>query len=128
MVLVSSRPIRYAYAGFGLACVGAGTIGIVVPGWPTTIFFILALWAFKRSSPRLETWLLNHRVIGSTLRDWEEHGVVRPRTKVIAISTLWAMILVSLYLVHSVWVRTLLVAIAVCVTVYLLTRKSNPDS
>lgn len=125
---MSSRPIRYAYAGFGLACVGAGTIGIVVPGWPTTVFFILALWAFKRSSPRLETWLLNHRVIGSTLREWDEHRVVRPRTKVIAITTLWLMIAVSLLLLTSSWVKALLVAIAVCVTVYLATRKSNLES
>jgi len=124
---VSSRPIRYAYAGFGLACVGAGTVGIVVPGWPTTIFFILALWAFKRSSPRLETWLLNHRVIGPTLRDWDEHQVVRPRTKVIAITTLWLMILGSLFLIHSNWVRGLLVLIAIAVTVYLINCKSCPD-
>lgn len=128
MALVSSRPIRYAYAGFGLACVGAGTIGIVVPGWPTTVFFILALWAFKRSSPRLETWLLNHRVIGSTLREWDEHRVVRPRTKVIAITTLWLMIAVSLLLLTSSWVKAVLVVIAVCVTVYLATRKSNLES
>ena len=128
MALVSSRPIRYAYAGFGLACVGAGTIGIVVPGWPTTVFFILALWAFKRSSPRLETWLLNHRVIGSTLREWDEHRVVRPRTKVIAITTLWLMIAASLLLLTSSWVKALLVVIAVCVTVYLATRKSNLES
>lgn len=128
MALVSSRPIRYAYAGFGLACVGAGTIGIVVPGWPTTVFFILALWAFKRSSPRLETWLLNHRVIGSTLREWDEHRVVRPRIKVIAITTLWLMIAASLFLLHSLWAKGLLVAIAVSVTVYLATRKSNLES
>jgi uncharacterized membrane protein YbaN (DUF454 family) len=108
--------------------VGAGTIGIVVPGWPTTVFFILALWAFKRSSPRLETWLLNHRVIGSTLREWDEHRVVRPRTKVIAITTLWLMIAVSLLLLTSSWVKALLVVIAVCVTVYLATRKSNLES
>lgn len=125
---MSSRPIRYAYAGFGLACVGAGTVGIVVPGWPTTIFFILALWAFKRSSPRLESWLLNHRVIGSTLREWDEHQVVRPRTKVIAITTLWLMIAVSLFLLSSSWVKVLLVVIAIAVTVYLITRKSSRDA
>ena len=126
VAMVSSRPVRYAYAGFGLACVGAGTVGIVVPGWPTTVFFIVALWAFKRSSPRLEHWLLDHRIVGPTLREWDEHKVVRPRTKRIAIATLWVMIAISVLLISKLWVKLLLVAIAISVTAFLATRKSNP--
>lgn len=126
--MVPSRPVRYAYAGFGLACVGAGTVGIVVPGWPTTVFFIVALWAFKRSSPRLEAWVLNHRVVGPSLREWDEHRVVRPRTKVIAISTLWVMISISMWLISKPWVKVMLACIAAAVTVFLLTRKSNIEN
>lgn len=124
--MVSSRPIRYAYAGFGLACVGVGTVGILIPGLPTTVFFILALWAFKRSNRRLENWLLNHRVVGPTLRDWEENKVIRPRTKVIAVTMTWLMILVSVMLLETLAVQIMLLGIAIAITVYLLTRKSNP--
>lgn len=126
MAVVSSRPVRYAYAGFGLVCVGVGTVGIVVPGLPTTVFFILALWAFKRSSSRLENWLLDHRVVGPSLQDWEENQVIRPRTKAIAVTMIWVMILISLFFISKLWVQALLLAIAVTLTVYLLTRKSNP--
>lgn len=122
--MVSSRPVRYAYAGFGLACVGVGTVGMIVPGLPTTVFFILALWAFKRSNHRLETWLLDHRVVGPSLRDWEEHKVIRPRTKAIAITMIWVTITLSVFVASKLAVQVMLVAIAVALTAYLLTRKS----
>ena len=45
---------RALWAGLGLASVGLGGLGIVVPGLPTTIFFIAAAACFSKSSPRLE--------------------------------------------------------------------------
>jgi uncharacterized membrane protein YbaN (DUF454 family) len=75
--------------------VGLGTVGLFVPVWPSTIFFILALWSFKRSSRRLEEWLLNHGVVGPTLRDWERGGAIRTRTKRVAVATLWIALMIS---------------------------------
>ena len=48
------------YQLLGLLMVGLGIIGIALPVMPTTIFFILALACFTRSSPKLSAWLLNH--------------------------------------------------------------------
>ena len=55
----------------GWICVGLGFIGIFVPGLPTTIFLIVALWAFTKSSKKLRVWLLNHKKFGPFLRDWQ---------------------------------------------------------
>src|SRR5690606_22564161 len=53
------RPLtRWAWQGAGLSLVGLGTLGAVVPGLPTTVFFIGAAACFARSSPRLERWVL----------------------------------------------------------------------
>ena len=71
----------------GFVCVGLGYVGVILPGVPSTIFFICALWAFKRSSPRFESWLLSHRVFGPTLQDWDEYRAIKLRTKIVAIST-----------------------------------------
>ncbi|PJK08034.1 hypothetical protein CO608_09225 [Lysobacteraceae bacterium NML08-0793] len=46
-------------------------IGAVLPVMPTTIFLILAVASFARSSPRLEARLLNHPRYGASLRAWK---------------------------------------------------------
>src|SRR6185503_10508387 len=102
-----------------------GAIGVFVPVWPTTIFCILALWCFKKSSRRLENWLLNNRYVGPTLRDWDESGSVSLRTKFIAIGAIWLTILVSIAFIHKLWVQIMLLAIAALLTWYLASRPTK---
>ncbi|MFQ3588446.1 MAG: YbaN family protein [Fimbriimonadaceae bacterium] len=118
---------RGAYAGLGFGFVGMGLVGVVVPGWPTTIFMILALWAFKKSSPKMESWLLNHRVFGPTLRDWEENHSIRRRTKIVAISALWVFLILSLFLIKSLWVKLIVAAVGAWVTWFIWSRRTKPD-
>jgi len=58
--------IGWILTGFTLLTLG--TIGILVPGWPTTIFVLLASACFIRSEPRLAAWLDRHPVFGRFLR------------------------------------------------------------
>lgn len=69
------------FKALGLILVALGIIGIVLPVMPTTIFFILALTCFTRSSPALEQWLLNHPRYGVTLQQWQAHKVVPVKAK-----------------------------------------------
>jgi uncharacterized protein len=76
---------------FGLLVVGwlavvIGGIGIVVPGLPTTGFFVLAAACFARSSPRFERWVLGLPKVGPLVRD-HRAGLGMPRkAKVVAIA------------------------------------------
>jgi uncharacterized membrane protein YbaN (DUF454 family) len=119
--------IRGGFLVLGLIFSGLGWIGVVVPGMPATIFFILALWAFKKSSPPLEAWLLNNRVIGPTLRNWEESRSMTRRAKVLAISLIWVSIGASSLLIGKLWVKLMLLATAAALTVFLATRKTAPS-
>lgn len=85
---------RYLYLGLGFFFVGLGYVGIVTPGIPATPFLLLALWLFSRSSQRFSDWLLRSRIFGGFLRDWQQHGGVRMKVKVVAL-TLLPMVLVS---------------------------------
>jgi len=74
----------WAFLLGGCLFVGIGVIGIFVPVLPTTPFLLLASFCFVRSSPRLNRWLMNHRVFGRYVRDWEEKRGVRSSVKVTA--------------------------------------------
>ena len=63
---------------------------------PGTVFFIVALWAFKRSSPRLETWLLERSPVANTIQDWERDRSIALRTKFIAVGMIWVAIGISI--------------------------------
>lgn len=113
-----------AFTGIGLTLVGVGIVGVFVPGLPTTVFLVMALFCFKQGSPRFESWLLNHRQFGPTLRDWEENRAIKPRTKVIAIATMWAFIILAAFLIANKWIAGGVVALGVYGTWFILTRKS----
>lgn len=118
---------RTAYTVAGLALVGVGFVGIVLPGLPTTIFMILALFCFKKGSPRFEKWLLNHKVFGPTLRDWEKNRAIKRRTKTVAVTTMLVFSIASIFIIGIVWVKFLIGVLAAVGTWYVLSRKTVED-
>ncbi len=73
--------IRWLWFCLGWVMVALGVIGALLPVMPTTIFLILAVWCFSRSSPRFEAWLLQHPRYGRPLRLWREQGAVSGKGK-----------------------------------------------
>jgi hypothetical protein len=88
LVAGRSRASRALYVAVGGVAVGLGTLGIVVPGLPTTGFFVMAAWAFSKSSPRLERWVLDRRGVGPLVRDYRDGLGMPRRAKVVAIAML----------------------------------------
>lgn len=62
----------------GLISLGLGIIGVFVPLMPTTIFLIISAACFIRSSDKLYNWLINHKVLGTYLRN-VQMGAKMPR-------------------------------------------------
>lgn len=69
----------------GLLSVALGGIGIIVPGLPTTVFFIVAAACFSRSDKRFEQWVLNLPRIGTLVRDHRSGLGMPRRAKVVAV-------------------------------------------
>ncbi|MCY4435110.1 MAG: YbaN family protein, partial [bacterium] len=82
---VAQNPlVRGLWVVGGLVCVAVGAIGVIVPGLPSTVFFIMAAAAFSRSSERMERWVLNLPGVGKLVADYRS-GLGMPwRAKVIA--------------------------------------------
>ncbi len=63
--------VRAAWICLGLFFTALGFAGVALPLLPGTPFFLLAAWAFARSSPRLHAWLLSLPRIGAAIHDYQ---------------------------------------------------------
>ena len=109
----------------GWICVGLGFIGIFVPGLPTTIFLIIALWAFTKSSKRLRNWLLNHKRFGPILRNWQEHRVVPLRAKILMVILQISVVIIVQYTFDNLVISFGLAVILILVASYVLSLPSK---
>ncbi|HMQ25155.1 MAG TPA: YbaN family protein, partial [Acidimicrobiales bacterium] len=112
----SPRRRRLVWIPVGLFCVGLGGLGIVLPGLPSTVFFIGAAAAFSKSSPRLEAWGLDLRGVGPLVRDYRAGLGMPRRAKVLAIAMMWAAIAVSVVAVERPLVRLAVVLLGLAGT------------
>jgi uncharacterized membrane protein YbaN (DUF454 family) len=97
--------LEYARRGtwlvLGLLCVAIGAIGIVVPGLPTTVFFIAAAACFARSNPRLEQWVIGLPRIGPAVQRYRAGQGMPKRAKYWAIGMMLVFSTVGIVLVGS---------------------------
>lgn len=114
-----SNLLRWVLRIAGILSVGLGVLGVFVPLLPTTPFLLLAAACFVRSSPRLYRWLIHHKWFGSYIRCYREYRAITLRAKVVTLALLWAVIgYTAIGVVEAWWLRALLAAIAVGVTVH----------
>ena len=118
-------PRRAFWLAVGFAALAVGAIGVVLPVLPTTPFVIVAAFAFGKSDPRLEAWLVSSRLFGPMIADWREHGAIAPRFKAMAIVMMAVVFLISVAMSVSPLV---LIVQAVCMSgaaAYILSRPSG---
>jgi hypothetical protein len=100
-VPVGRRFVRGWWFVIGLLAVGIGALAIVVPGLPSTMFFVFAAWCFSRSSPRFERWVLELPSIGPMVRDYRAGLGMPRRAKVLAMTMMWSAMLLSAWLTRE---------------------------
>lgn len=115
---------RIIFIIIGTVSLILGAIGMFIPLLPTTPFLLLSCWMYLRSSKRLYTWVINHRVFGFYINSYIKYRAVEKKYKITAILLLWVTILISMRIVDSNWVRILLLVIAVGVTTHIALLKT----
>lgn len=94
-------------------------LGIFLPLLPTTPFLLLASACFARGSDRLHGWLLNHRVLGVYLRNFEAGNGIPLRAKIVASVMMWSSLAVAMLRFEHLGLRIALVVIGGSVSLYL---------
>lgn len=117
-------PLRWGYTLLGGLMVLLGIIGAFLPVMPTTVFLLMALACFSKSSPRFEQWLLQHPRFGASLRAWREDRVVPPRAKISACLGMSIGLLILAATPAPWWVVVSVAVMELFVAVYLLRRPS----
>ena len=79
---------RIILISVGFLCVALGAVGLVLPVMPTTPFLLVAAACFARSSPRFHDWLLNLRLFGTLIKNWQQNRTIPIRAKLLAIATI----------------------------------------
>ena len=97
--------MRVFYLVLGCISVVLGTIGIFVPGLPTTPFVLLASWCFYRSSPRLQAWLLQS-FLGKYIREYRDKGGLTLRKRISILLLMATMVAIStIFFISSMPIR-----------------------
>ncbi|NIM98306.1 MAG: DUF454 family protein [candidate division Zixibacteria bacterium] len=120
-----SRLVKGVLIFAGTLFVGLGVLGIFLPLLPTTPFLLLAAACYAKSSKRFYDWLLGNRWFGNYIKNYREKKGVPSRVKIAALSLLWVTILASgLVATDNLFVRVILILIAVGVTVHVLSIRT----
>jgi uncharacterized membrane protein YbaN (DUF454 family) len=120
---------KIIYIIIGTVCLVLGTIGVFLPLLPTTPFWLLTCWFYIRSSEKLYKRVMSNRYFGNYIRAYMVDKSIPLRGKIMSLTLMWASILLScIFLVDNWWVRVLLLAISIGVSVHILsfpTRKEK---
>jgi uncharacterized membrane protein YbaN (DUF454 family) len=106
----------------GTISLGLGAVGMFLPVLPTTPFLLLSAACYYKGSERMHRWLLSNKLFGSYIRNYKEGKGISQAGKALTISVLWTAISFSaLLMVNNYIVQIVLFAIAIAVTIHIIT-------
>lgn len=69
----------------GFVSLALGIVGIIVPLLPTTPFLLLSAYCFNHSSEKFHNYILNNKIFGQYIRDYNEKKGITLKNKITAI-------------------------------------------
>lgn len=120
---------RHLLLFMGFVCLLLGAIGVVLPILPTTPFVLLAAYCFSKSSKRFHRMLLEHRIFGSLISDWEQYGVIPLKAKWLSSIAMVTMISYPVFIkTLPMWADLSMVVTTILVLIYIWSKPSQPQN
>ena len=124
-----ARAGRHALFLLGGLSFATGTLGLIVPLVPTTIFWIIAAWAWSRSCPRLQHRLYALPGAGPHVKSWIEDGTISRPGKLFAVAgLLFGLAMTALALQASPLILAAAATPQLAAALYVATRREGVGS
>ena len=117
--------MRFLYILLGSISLVAGIIGIFLPVLPTTPLLLLSAFCYYRGSRRMYYWLMKHPHLGAYIKNFTEKKVIPLHAKVYILVLVWSSLLFCAYILDPLWLKALMIGIAIGVTWHILSYKSK---
>ena len=115
-----SAMVRATLVVAGSGFVVVGLAGIFLPVLPTTPFLLLAAACYARASRRFYNALLNSRLFGPAILEWQQHRAIAWRTKLVAIALMALTLTTSIvFFIETPWLRAALALLGLVLAAWL---------
>lgn len=119
--IVKNKFVRSLLLFAGFISISFAILGIFLPLIPTTPLVLLAAYFFGKSSKKFHSWLITNKMFGTYIKNYQAGKGISLRSKITAISSMWAVLIISgTWATDVLFIRILLGAVGIGVTIHLL--------
>lgn len=121
---------RILFVILGCLCLGLGTVGIVLPLFPTVPFYLATVFFFANSSKRLHDWFTGTKMYRKHLESYVKKEGMTVRTKATIMASASLMMGIGFLCMSRVPIgRIVLAVVWVCHIIYFVFMvKTIPES
>lgn len=113
------------YLVIGTISLIIGIVAIFIPILPTTPFLLLSSYLYFKSSKKAYEKLINSKLIGEYIKNYQEKKGIPIKVKISTITLLWLSIISSiLFFVKKWYVKLPLFTVGVLITIHILKIKT----
>ena len=99
------------FMALGFLFIALAVMGVFLPLLPTTPFILVAAYFFSKSSDRWHQWLLENRVFGPILYNWESSRCIPSFAKMLAFGMIAVFGTVSVLNIGMVWLQVVTILV-----------------
>ena len=120
--------MRWLWVACGFVFLGIGAVGLVLPLWPTTIFWIAAVFCLAESHPKIRDWIYSRPGVGRIVKDFVERGEISRKGKIAAIGGMLLACLLSGWMLRDSWIGLSVLISTIAIGILFVATRREPQS
>lgn len=120
--------MRWLWVLLGFVFLGIGAVGLILPLWPTTIFWIAAVFCLAESHPKIRDWIYSRPGVGPIVRDFVERGEISRKGKYAAIGGMLLACALSGWLLRNSWMGLSVLISTIAIGILFVATRREPQS